>query len=121
MPYVHPIAQVLNAPQHLCIHRLLEDHSKHTPDAPAIVAPGRTALTYGRLWVHVDDVVQTLRTMGLGRKDRIALLLPNGPEMAVAFLSVAASATCMLLNPAYNADEFDFYLADLHAKALIIQ
>jgi acyl-CoA synthetase (AMP-forming)/AMP-acid ligase II/acyl carrier protein len=41
--------------------------------------------------------------------------------MAVAFLSVAAGATCMPLNPAYNANEFDFYLADLHAKALIIQ
>ena len=66
-------------------------------------------------------MVQTLHAMGLGRNDRVALVLPNGPEMAVAFLAVAASATCAPLNPAYSADEFDFYLADLHAKALIVQ
>jgi acyl-CoA synthetase (AMP-forming)/AMP-acid ligase II len=62
-----------------------------------------------------------LHTMGLGRSDRIALLIPNGPEMAVAFLSAAACAVCTPLNPAYNANDFEFYLADLNAKALIIQ
>ena len=40
--------------------------------------------------------------------------------MAVAFLGVAASATCAPLNPAYRADEFDFYLSDLNAKALLV-
>ena len=121
MSHVPPVVQVFNAPQYLCTHHLLEDHAKRTPDAPAIVAPGHAPLTYGRLQVHVDDVVQTLHTMGLGRNDRVALILPNGPEMAVAFLSVAAGATCTPLNPAYSANEFDFYLADLNAKALIIQ
>jgi amino acid adenylation domain-containing protein len=71
--------------------------------------------------MHIDDVVEMLHTMGLGCNDRIALVLPNGPEMAVAFLATAAGATCIPLNPAYSANEFDSYLADLHAKALIIQ
>ena len=114
-------AQAFNAPQHLCIHHLLQDQAQHTPDALAILAPGRAPLTYGRLHRHVDDVVQTLHAMGLGRNDRVALVLPNGPEMAVAFLAVAAGATCAPLNPAYSANEFDFYLADLHAQALIVQ
>ena len=57
----------------------------------------------------------------MGRNDRVALVLPNGPEMAVAFLAVAAGATCAPLNPAYSANEFDLYLADLHAQALIVQ
>ena len=68
-------------------------------------APGRAPLTYGRLYRHIDDVVQTLHAMGVGRHDRVALVLPNGPEMAVAFLAVAG-ATCAPLNPAYSADEF---------------
>ena len=59
--------------------------------------------------------------MGLGRNDRVALVLPQGPEMAMAFLAVAAGATCAPLNPAYRANEFDFFLADLHAQALMIQ
>jgi len=41
--------------------------------------------------------------------------------MAVAFLGVASCAASAPLNPAYRAEEFEFYLADLDAKALIVQ
>ena len=41
--------------------------------------------------------------------------------MATAFLSVAAAATAAPLNPAYRQDEFEFYLGDLNAKALIVE
>jgi len=40
--------------------------------------------------------------------------------MAVAFLAVASVATSAPLNPLYSAREFDFYLADVPAKALIV-
>jgi acyl-CoA synthetase (AMP-forming)/AMP-acid ligase II len=59
--------------------------------------------------------------MGLGCNDRIALVLPNGPEMAVACLAVATNTTCIPLNPAYGTDEFDRYLVELNAQALILQ
>ena len=48
-------------------------------------------------------------------------MLPNGPEMATAFLCVASAATAAPLNPAYRQDEFEFYLEDLRAKALIVE
>ena len=57
---------------------LLVEQAERTPDAPAILAPGRAPLTYGRLWQHIDDVVQALRAMGIGRQDRVVLMLPNG-------------------------------------------
>ena len=41
--------------------------------------------------------------------------------MAAAFLCVAAGATAAPLNPAYRADEFEFYLTDLNAKVLIVE
>ena len=59
--------------------------------------------------------------MGIGRNDRVAIVLPDGPEMAVTFVAVAAGATSAPLNPAYRANEFDFYLSDLNAKALVVQ
>ena len=64
---------------------------------------------------------RTLRAMGIGRHDRVAVVLPNGPEMAVAILTVAASAACAPLNPAYGAEELDRYFADLRPRALITQ
>ncbi|MFQ5852528.1 MAG: condensation domain-containing protein, partial [Candidatus Binatia bacterium] len=108
-------------PRGLCIHHLLEAKAERTPDAIAIAAPGRTVLTYGRLYTQVEYVVKRLNASGVGRNDRVAIVLPNGPEMAVAFLAVAAGATSAPLNPAYRTNEFDFYLSDLNVKALIVQ
>jgi acyl-CoA synthetase (AMP-forming)/AMP-acid ligase II/thioesterase domain-containing protein len=107
-------------PQGLSIHGLLGEWAERTPDAPAITAPDRPPLTYGRLYAHVEDVVRRLNALGIGRNDRVGVVLANGPEMAVAFLSVAIAATCAPLNPAYGASEFDSYLSDLKAKAVII-
>jgi amino acid adenylation domain-containing protein len=121
MSLIHPVAHAFNVAQHLCIHHLLQDQARRIPEAPAIAAPGRVPLTYGRLYRHVTDIVQTLHGMGFSLNDRVALVLPNGPEMAVAFLAVAAGATCAPLNPAYSIREFEFYLADLHPNALIVQ
>ncbi|MGH7831557.1 MAG: AMP-binding protein, partial [Candidatus Binatia bacterium] len=78
-------------------------------------------LTYTRLWSHAAEVVRRLNSLGVGRNDRVALVLPNGPEAAAAFLAVACCAAAAPLNPAYRANEFDFYLSDLNAKALIVQ
>src|SRR5262245_51747700 len=105
----------------LCIHDLIELHGKQTPEAVAIVSPGRVPLTYGRLRCHIDNVVKQLRAIGIGRSDRVAIVLANGPEMAVTFLAVATGATAAPLNPAYRASEFEFYLSDLNAKAVIVQ
>jgi acyl-CoA synthetase (AMP-forming)/AMP-acid ligase II len=105
----------------LCLPHLLEYQAKRIPDAPAILAPGRAPLSYGRLYRHVEQMARTLRAMGIGRHDRIAVVLPNGPEMAVAILAVAANASCIPMNPAYQAEELDRYFADLRPRALITQ
>jgi acyl-CoA synthetase (AMP-forming)/AMP-acid ligase II len=90
-------------------------------DAPAIGTPGRAWLTHGGLRALAARTVADLNAVGIGRGDRVAMVLPNGPEMAAAFLAVACGATTAPLNPAYRGDEFDFYLSDLNAKALLIQ
>jgi acyl-CoA synthetase (AMP-forming)/AMP-acid ligase II len=58
--------------------------------------------------------------MGIGRNDRVAMVLPNSPEMAASFIAIACGATTAPLNPAYRTEEFEFYLSDLNAKALVI-
>jgi acyl-CoA synthetase (AMP-forming)/AMP-acid ligase II len=98
---------------------LLEYQARRIPDAPAILAPGRPPLTYGRLHQQVENTGRSLRAMGIRPHDRIAVVLPNGPEMAVAILAVAASASCAPVNPAYRTEELDRYLADLRPRALI--
>lgn len=93
----------------------------HDGSAIAIGAPERMPLTYAALCALIDQTRAALNGLGIGRNDRVAIVLPNGPEMAAAFIAVSASATTAPLNPAYRADEFRFYLEDLNTKALILQ
>lgn len=90
-------------------------------DSPAIRAPGRSPLSYGALRDLSGRTVAALNRIGIGRGDRVAIVLPNGPEMASAFLAIACGATTAPLNPAYKAEEFEFYLTDLRARALLIR
>ena len=90
-------------------------------DAVAIAGHDAPPMTYAGLRSLVDRTVAMLNELGVGRGDRVAIVLPNGPEMAAAFLCVAAGAAAAPLNPAYREDEFDFYLSDLNAKALIVE
>jgi acyl-CoA synthetase (AMP-forming)/AMP-acid ligase II len=89
------------------------------PAATALSAPGGAPLTYQTLRKLVSDTIAALNARGIGRNDRVAIVLDNGPEMAAAFLSVGAGATAAPLNPSYRADEFEFYLADLKARLLV--
>ncbi|MCB0090792.1 MAG: AMP-binding protein, partial [Caldilineaceae bacterium] len=90
-------------------------------DAVALGAPGRPTLTYAGLRAHTDATIATLNGLGIGRNDRVAIVLPNGPLMASAFVSIGAGASTAPLNPNYREPEFEFYLTDLNAKALVVE
>ena len=90
-------------------------------EAIAIAGHDAPPLTYAALRALVDRTAASLNDLGVGRGDRVAIVLPNGPGMATAFLCVAATAAAAPLNPAYRQDEFEFYLGDLNAKALIVE
>jgi len=91
-----------------------------TQGADAILAPGRSPLRYDGLRRQVHAAAAAMRARGVNRNDRVAIVLPNGPEMATTFLAISAAATSAPLNPSYRADEFNFYLTDLDARALVI-
>jgi acyl-CoA synthetase (AMP-forming)/AMP-acid ligase II len=107
----------MNSTPNSTLHHLLAAAADSTP---AVGAPGRAALTHGGLRALVAQTLATLNGLGIGRNDRVAIVLPNGPEMATCFLACASGVTSAPLNPAYRADEFEFYLSDLNAKALIV-
>jgi len=102
----------------MTLHDLLQAGAD---DAIALSAPGRAPLSYRGLRQLVADTTATLNAAGIGRNDRVAIVLPNGAEMASCFLACASAVASGPLNPAYRVDEFEFYLADLQAKALIVE
>jgi hypothetical protein len=90
-------------------------------EAPAIAAHGAPPLACAGFRSLIDDTIATLNRLGVGRNDRVAIVLPNGPEMATAFVAIASASTSAPLNPSYRTDEFEFYMDDLKAKALVVE
>ncbi|MYF87432.1 MAG: AMP-binding protein [Rhodospirillaceae bacterium] len=89
--------------------------------APAIGGEQGDSVTYEGLRALSGRTAARLADCGIGRGGRVAIVLPNGPEMAAAFVALAGCATTAPLNPAYRAEEFRFYLSDLRADALIVE
>lgn len=105
------------------VHQLIASIQPNLPAISSVALDGeakKPALSYGDLSALMMSAVEQMNSIGIGRGDRVAIVLPNGAEMAASFLAVTAGASAAPLNPGYRADEFDFYLSDLDAKAVII-
>jgi acyl-CoA synthetase (AMP-forming)/AMP-acid ligase II len=89
--------------------------------ATAVGAPESAPLSWRGLRDLASRTIDDLNAIGIGRGDRVAIVLRNGPEMATAFVCLAAGMATAPLNPGYREDEFDFYLGDLQPKALVVE
>jgi acyl-CoA synthetase (AMP-forming)/AMP-acid ligase II len=101
------------------IDKTLLDLIAGADDHPALLAPGRPALSFRQLRASVTELAAQLNSFGLGHGDRIAIAMGNGPEIIQVFFAAALCGTAAPLNPKYKQDEFEFYYQDIHAKALI--
>ncbi len=99
---------------------LIALRARRNPGAAALLAPGRPPLAFAGLLQQVDHVVQALAGAGLGRGSRIALALPNGPEMAAMLIAASAGATCAPLSPELDAASCRFLFAHLRIDALVV-
>src|SRR5262245_21445784 len=103
------------------IFNRIDQLAKRTPNAVAIEAWGRQVMSFSCLRDQLCLAIEKLNALDIGRNDRVAIVLPNGPEMATSFLGVAACATAAPLNPQYKTAEFEFFLSSLGAKLLLLQ
>jgi len=86
---------------------------------PALLTVTGDSIDHASLWTAAGRLADRLRHAGLGAGDRIAIVLPNGPEMALTLLAAMSVGSAAPLNPRYRDEEFRFYLGDLQAAALV--
>jgi acyl-coenzyme A synthetase/AMP-(fatty) acid ligase len=103
------------------LYEMILERSEKTPDALAILSPDKDPITYQQLALQVTLIALQLNRLGFQRGDRIAIVLPNGPESATAYLAISSVCTCAPLNPTFMVEEFIFSLTDIHTKAIVIQ
>ncbi len=91
------------------------------PDREAIVFRD-VSLTFRELEGLVNAFANGLRSLGIGRGDRVCLLMTNRPEYVVAFFALARiGAVSSPMNPSYREREVAYQLADAQAAAVVVQ
>jgi oxalate---CoA ligase len=92
------------------------------PGCPALIVPDSgQVLTHGQLATRVEMLARRLAGLGVNRGDRVALALPNGPDIVLLLLAITAlGAAAAPLNPAYTESEFGFYLGDISPRLMLV-
>jgi acyl-CoA synthetase (AMP-forming)/AMP-acid ligase II/acyl carrier protein len=101
------------------IYQLVRTWAQDTPQAIALLSPAQEPITYCQLLNQIDSIIKFLREVGIGQSDRIAIVLPDGINMAATFLGVSCAAVSIPLNPSYLENEIERYVTDLRPKALV--
>ncbi len=97
----------------------LSDWAAQHPDHPAILFKG-SAISYGQLAERSDACAAAFAALGIGRGDRIALLLPNCPQFVIAELGAwTIGAVIAPLNPLYTETELETALGESGATAIV--
>lgn len=95
------------------------DAAQRFPDRPAIYFMGKTT-TYGRLLSSVYRFSNALRTLGVKKGDRVAIMLPNCPQLVIAYLgTLLLGGVVVMTNPLYMEGELKHQLIDSGAVAIV--
>ncbi|NES16005.1 MULTISPECIES: long-chain-fatty-acid--CoA ligase [Micromonospora] len=99
---------------------LLTDAARRFGPRVALDFYGATT-SYAELADQVSRAAEALRRLGVGRGDRVALVLPNCPQHVVAFYAVLRlGAIVVEHNPLYTAEELAHQLTDHGARVAIV-
>ncbi|GAB7110203.1 hypothetical protein JCM4814A_85180 [Streptomyces phaeofaciens JCM 4814] len=116
--YARPAAP---APAVPCLHRLVEEQARRTPDAIAVTC-GSVHLTYAELDRGANRLAHFLRARGAGRGATVAVLLPRSAETVVAVLAVLkAGAAFVPVDPAHPTERIRTVLDDSGAALVLVR
>ena len=99
---------------------LLVQAATKSPGAPALIFFGKKT-SYGQLLDQVRRLARALQNLGLGPGERLAVLLPNCPQLATAYHAILfLGGTAVMLNPLLSPAEIAYQLKDSESRVLVI-
>src|SRR5215472_4026114 len=100
-------------------YRALDIGASNYPDRAATIFFG-AEMTYGQLKDRSLRLATALHEFGIGKGDRVGLMLPNCPQFPISFFGVLRTgATVVCINPTYTPREFERLAKDSSVRALI--
>ena len=100
--------------------RFLEDSADHFPDATAMIFAGRK-FSYREFRAAVDSLAAALASLGVGKGDRVALLLPNSPPYVIGYYAILKIGGLVVnLNPLSVERELLYLLNHAEARTVLV-
>ncbi len=103
----------------LTLDKILSETVRRFPDHTALLFYG-TKITYADLDLLVNRFANALAGLGVKKGDRVALMLPNIPQMVIAYYgALRLGAIAVATNPLYKEHELEVQLKDSGAETLV--
>lgn len=101
------------------LHKLLEISCMRYEDTTATVFFDQK-LTYGELLDQVRRFATALVGLGVKKGDRVALMLPNCPQMIIAYYGILLAGGCIAtISPLHVERELEYELNDCGAETIV--
>lgn len=101
------------------VQSYLTEASKNYTNKVAVHFMGKE-LTYQEIYESALKFANYLRNLGIKKGDRVAIMLPNGPQSVIGYFGVLyAGAIVVQTNPLYTERELEYQMDDSGAKAIL--
>jgi len=101
------------------LHYLLSSSARRFPLKTALIFEGKR-ISYHRLSVEATRFANALQALGVGKGDRVMLLLPNLPQMAISFYgTLQVGAVAVFTLPTTDPDELIRQIREAGARVLV--
>lgn len=108
-------------PENKCIHHIIEEQAKSSPDAAAVIFEDRE-LSYAELNARANQLAHHLQKLGVGPEVPVGIYLDPSLEMIVGLLAILkAGGAYVPLAPEYPPDRIASILKDTQAPVLLTQ
>ncbi|MDQ6662670.1 MAG: alpha/beta fold hydrolase, partial [Chloroflexota bacterium] len=116
--YDTDVPEQLPQPRQL-ISEMLSNAAREFPDRPALSFFGQK-MRYRELDALSNRFAHALRSLGIGRGDRVALVLPNIPQFVIAFYGTLKAGAVLVLGSSFShEDEMSHQLQNSGAICLV--
>jgi long-chain acyl-CoA synthetase len=103
----------------ITLGKILSGTASKFSDHPALLFFGER-ISYGQLDALANRFAHALTGLGVKKGDRVALMLPNIPQMVIAYYgTLRTGAIAVATNPLYHAHELEVQLKDSGAETLV--
>lgn len=103
------------------ILEILETQATKHGVARALTESSGRAISYAELYTVIQNLVTALQARGIQRHTRVAIVMPNGFNIALALMAVSSAAIAVPLNSVYQAAELEAYFLEARVSHVLVQ